>query len=116
MKFIIDEQLPIKLADWLNTKGFDTLHTSYFNKKSLNDKEIRAISMGENRILISKDEDFFNSFILLREPYKLIFLTTGNIKNRQLLDIFRENFNHILKLIEQHDVLEVKKDLIKIWF
>ena len=117
MKFLIDEQLPVILSTWLLSKGFDAVHIHTLSTNiSLSDKEIRHWSLREKRIVITKDEDFFNSFIFQKEPYKLIYLTTGNIKNRQLLDLFRANINHIIELIEQHDVIEINKDYIKVWF
>lgn len=117
MKFLIDEQLPAILADWLTSKGFDAVHAlTLSTNKSLSDKEIRQWSMSEKRIVITKDEDFFNAYVFQKEPYKLIFLTTGNIKNRQLLDLFRANFDHILDLMEKQDIVELKKDFIKVWF
>ena len=117
MKFLIDEQLPAILADWLTSKGFDAVHALTLSTNvSLSDKEIRHWSMREQRIIITKDEYFFNSYIFQKEPYKLIFLTTGNIKNRQLLDLFRANFEHIVELMQKYDVVELKKDFIKVWF
>jgi predicted nuclease of predicted toxin-antitoxin system len=117
MKFLIDEQLPAILADWLSSKGFDAVHAlTLSTNTSLSDKEIRRWRMNDERIVITKDEDFFNAYIFQKEPYKLIFLTTGNIKNRQLLDLFRANFDHIVDLMEKHDVVELKKDFIKVWF
>lgn len=28
MKFLVDEQLPKLLAEWINTKGFDAIHVA----------------------------------------------------------------------------------------
>jgi len=99
MKFLIDEQLPVILSTWLLSKGFDAVHIHTLSTNiSLSDKEIRHWSLREKRIVITKDEDFFNSFIF------------------QLLDLFRANINHIIELIEQHDVIEINKDYIKVWF
>ncbi|MCA0230210.1 MAG: DUF5615 family PIN-like protein [Bacteroidetes bacterium] len=117
MKFLVDEQLPKLLADWINSKGFDAIHVDTLGTDiSFSDKDIRGISMAEERIVITKDEDFFNSYVFQKEPYKLIFVTTGNCKNRALLDLFRSQFDHLCKLLENHNLVEVNQTNVKIWF
>jgi len=45
----------------------------------------------ENRIVISKDSDFLDSFILYGKPVKLLLVKTGNLTNMELLRLFQEN-------------------------
>jgi len=45
----------------------------------------------ENRIVISKDSDFLDSFILSGKPVKLLLVKTGNLTNMELLRLFQEN-------------------------
>ncbi len=93
MKFLVDEQLPASLVKWLAGKGFDTIHaTSLGMGVRISDTDIARRSMQESRIVISKDIDFFNRYTLLKEPYKLLYLTTGNIKNSDLLQFFERNW------------------------
>lgn len=63
MKFIVDAQIPKTLAYFLREKGFDALHTSELpNGNDTTDAEINHLSLAENRIVISKDGDFYDSF------------------------------------------------------
>ena len=51
--------------------GFETIHTSNFeNRHLLNDKKIREIAIAENRIIITKDSDFFD-YLTARHSIKL---------------------------------------------
>ncbi len=87
MKFLIDEQLPPLLVDWLQEKGYDTIHaTALATGDRITDHYICQRSIDEQRVVITKDEDFLTTYLLKKQPYKLIYLTVGNIKNRQLLD------------------------------
>jgi predicted nuclease of predicted toxin-antitoxin system len=116
MKFIIDEQLPTLLSEWLNSKGYDAIHVlTLGTDKPIPDHVISALSMAEQRIVITKDADFFDSFILYRKPYKLIFVTTGNIKNRALLDLFRAEFQTMLSFLSKNNLIEVSNQHIKVW-
>ncbi|MEQ1744298.1 MAG: DUF5615 family PIN-like protein [Saprospiraceae bacterium] len=70
MKLLVDAQLPKKLARWLATQGFDALHTLDLpDKNRTSDDFINALSIREKRIVISKDSDFYNRFLLRLEPY-----------------------------------------------
>ena len=65
MKFLVDAQLPRRFANWLNEAGQDALHTLDLPKKNLSsDGEIIARARQDGRIVISKDADFVQSFLL----------------------------------------------------
>jgi predicted nuclease of predicted toxin-antitoxin system len=40
---------------------------------------LQRISMQQERIVVTKDRDFLDSFLLRQQPYKLLLVTTGNI-------------------------------------
>ncbi|HLO88272.1 MAG TPA: DUF5615 family PIN-like protein [Nostocaceae cyanobacterium] len=113
MKFLVDAQLPVRLARLLQAAGYDTIHTSDLpNKNATTDLEINAISIQEERIVISKDSDFFDSFIISCQPYKLLQLTTGNITNSQLEALFTNNLPQLVQLFQQHSVIEMNRTTI----
>ena len=113
MKFIVDAQLPRKLADFLVNKGFDAIHTLDLpNANRTSDMEITQKSLEEERVLISKDSDFYISYLQLVEPYKLIYLTTGNISTHDLLHLFERNFEKIFEEIQYNSVVEISSKSI----
>ena len=98
MKFIIDAQLPRKLSSYIIELGYDSIHTLDLpNGNYTPDSEINKISIDQKRILISKDSDFYDSYVQKVEPYKLIYLTTGNISTKQLLELFKKNHDRIFE-------------------
>jgi predicted nuclease of predicted toxin-antitoxin system len=101
LKFIIDTQLPPKLARFLATKGSDAIHTTFFpDGHLLQDKEIRAIAIQEHRIIITKDNDFFDSYLAQGAPPCVLLLQFGNIKNNELLAYFDQEFKYIEALFD----------------
>jgi predicted nuclease of predicted toxin-antitoxin system len=118
MKFVIDEQLPYKLALWLQAKGYDAIHADNLphKKGKLSDVSICKYADSHNRIVITKDEDFWKRYLLMQEPKKLIYLTTGNIKNADLLQLFEQNLQTILHLISQHNVIKFNRNGFNIHF
>jgi len=113
MKFIVDAQLPKRLSTWLNDKGFDTIHTlELTNKNKTTDSEISLLSMREERIVISKDSDFYNRYFIKLEPFKLIYLTTGNISTTELINLFEKNSEEIFNEIANNNVVEISNTSI----
>jgi predicted nuclease of predicted toxin-antitoxin system len=108
MKFLVDAQLPLLLATWIREKGFDVIHTDDLPlKDETGDNEIRMIADRQERIVITKDADFYDSYILRQSPNRLLLISTGNIKNRQLLDLFRKNFQQIVGIFGYCNFVEM---------
>jgi len=113
MKFIVDAHLPKALARLLIDNGHDAIHTSDLqNGNDTDDIQINRISISENRIVISKDGDFYDSFSARREPFKLLHIKTGNIGNADLLRLFDKNLSAILRELEHGAVVELTRQYI----
>ena len=110
MKFLIDAQLPPSLKQPFISKGHDCIHP--FDLESGNDttdKIINKISIEEERMLITKDSDFYHSFIIKKEPFKLIFVKLGNTSKSDLLSFFSDKFSEIISDIEKEDMILISK-------
>jgi len=113
VKFIIDAQMPYGVAQNLREKGFDAIHTNDLpDKERTADNYIRGISVKENRIVITKDYDFLNTHILKSVPQKLLIITTGNIKNKQLFELLTKNWQLICDLFQTCNLVELNNDTI----
>lgn len=100
-RFIIDTQLPPRLARFLRDKSFVAYHTTNFpNGHLLNDEEIIKIAIRENRIIITKDSDFLDNFLLKGAPPKVLLLQFGNISNQNLIDYFEVEIANIVQFFE----------------
>ena len=114
MKFLVDAQLPQLLAMWLKNRGFDAIHTLELPEANRSDdQEIIATADREDRIVVSKDGDFFDDHILRGKPRRLLVVKTGNIKNRDLIRLFERNTERIEKLFRRYVLIEISRsDLI----
>ncbi len=111
MKFIVDAQLPAQLASAIKNAGFDALHTDDLpNKDHTTDDEIRQISIIESRIVITKDSDFSQSNLIQNVPAKILFINTGNIKNKFLALLFQTHFQEITRYFERYDFIELSQN------
>lgn len=46
---------------------------------------------------------------MLKEPKKLIYVTTGNIKNADLIQLFDRNIQLLVLHITSHNVIEINQ-------
>jgi predicted nuclease of predicted toxin-antitoxin system len=110
MKFLVDAQLPRHLAASLKWSRHDVLHTLDLpSGNHTPDWRINEISVEEQRIVITKDADFVNSFLLSGVPYKLLLVSTGNINNQELEGIFVKNLSAIVGALEVYDFVEITR-------
>lgn len=108
IKFFVDAQLPPVLKSWLIRQGHDCTHALDLPKKdSTPDIEIVEVVNEEDRVLISKDGDFLKLRLLTGKPQKLLIITTGNIRNSQLIASFERNFGSALRLFKTFEIVEL---------
>jgi len=110
MKFIVDAHLPRRLARLLQQAGHDAIHTPDLSRGNRTpDSIINIVSAQEQRVVVTKDSDFVDSFLLRQEPPKLLLVSTGNIRNADLLALFRANLEQIVDGFDVFDFIEVNR-------
>lgn len=113
MKFLVDAHLPRRMVYRFRDAGHDALHTldlPHGNRTS--DAEINAISQREQRVVVTKDADFVNSFLLTHLPYKLLLISTGNIKNADLEALLIAQLPAIVSAFASHAYLELSRSAL----
>ena len=113
MKFLVDAQLPVRLAKFLQANGYDTLHTRDLpQQNATSDSAINDISIEQGRVVITKDADFVDSFMTIQKPLKLLLVSTGNIRNSELEVIFKNNLSILVDLLQNNDYVEINRQEI----
>lgn len=117
MNFLLDAHLPKRLAIWLKERNHDVVHTSELpSKNETEDFDIIELSISQKRIVITKDDDFYKNYIIKGEPHKLLFLTMGNMVNRDLMILFERNMEQIENKLENNSVVELGNDYVTVHF
>lgn len=115
MKFLVDAQLPRRLAIWLGEAGHDARHTLDLplgNRTA--DGDLTALAVREQRVVVTKDADFVQSYLVSREPDRLLLVTTGNIANADLERLLRANLQAIVAAFESHHFVEIGRSSLVI--
>ena len=108
MKFLIDAQLPLRLARWMREQGHDVVHTRDLpDGNRTEDRDINRISMRERRTVVTKDGDFVDTLLLQQTPHRLLLISTGNITNGELLKLIEDNHDLIVSELQQASFVEI---------
>jgi predicted nuclease of predicted toxin-antitoxin system len=113
-KFLLDAQLPCQLKALFSEFGFESTHTLDLPKGNRTpDSEIVRLCQDEHWILVSKDSDFIESYLLHGLPEQMLLLSCGNLSNPDLEHLFRSNLPRIATEFESNHFIEVsREDLI----
>ena len=110
MKFLVDAQLPRRLASLLNVQGHDAIHTLDLpSANRTSDQEIIRFAEIEERIVITKDADFVHWYHIDREPKKLLIISAGNISNAELDVLFFANLGAIISAFQTNSFVEMTR-------
>jgi predicted nuclease of predicted toxin-antitoxin system len=98
MTFLIDAQLPRRLARRLAASGHDALHTLDLPAGNRTpDSQVIEVADRNGRIVVTKDDDFVTSRVLHGRPRRLVLVSVGNTSND---DLERHLFSHLESIVE----------------
>jgi len=95
VKFLVDNQLPTALAQYLRKRGFDCKHVLEAGLGDAPDNDICQYAEVEERIIISKDEDFFYFAKQRGAKIRVIWVRLGNCRTRALLAAFERSWQNV---------------------
>ena len=110
MDFLLDAQLPRRLAYRLRELGHDALHTLDLpNGNRTSDAEICEWADQERRIVMTKDADFVASHVLRASPERLLLVSTGNLSNADLEALVVPRVSEIERLFSVTPFVEITR-------
>ncbi|MFB1022437.1 MAG: DUF5615 family PIN-like protein [Vicingaceae bacterium] len=108
MRFLVDAQLPKRLSLFSEKQEFDSKHTLDLPEQSNStDQFIINFTQEQNRVVISKDDDFLQSQLIKKKPNKLILIKTSSIRNTTSIELIRKNLSTVLMAIESNNLVKI---------
>lgn len=115
MKFLVDAHLPPGLCVLLQTAGHEALHTSGLPTQNRTpDEVINNLSLQNQRVVVSKDTDFYYSHLLHQKPWKLLLVRTGNMSTRELKRLFEAHLPVIVRSLDANSLVELHSHSVRV--
>lgn len=106
MKIWLDAQLPPTLAQWIR-ENFDleAYALRELQLRDAKDLEIFIAARAENAIIMTKDSDFVDLVCRLGSPPQILWLTCGNVTNRNLRKLLTATLSNALKQLNRGEII-----------
>jgi predicted nuclease of predicted toxin-antitoxin system len=101
VNFLVDAQLPPALARWMTGQGHQATHVFDLGFHSADDPVIWERACNEQAVIVSKDEDFVDYWLLSNEPVPLVWIRKGNCSNSALLAWLEPLWSDVVQRLEQ---------------
>ncbi len=106
MKIWIDAQLPPTLARWLReTFSLEAIALRDLRLRDAQDIEIFEAARVENAVIMTKDSDFIDLVCRLGSPPQILWITCGNVTNRNLQQLLNATLSDALERLRQGEVI-----------
>lgn len=106
-------KLPRRLVDFFREQGCDVIHTlSLPEGNYTQDSDVIRYADMQQRIVVSKDADFVNSFLLKKQPQRLLLISTGNIRNNDLQSLLATHWMALKIALESSNFVELTRTSI----
>lgn len=101
------------MAASLTVRGHDAIHTLDLPRRNLSsDTDVCAIADSEDRVVVTKDDDFVRTLLVQDTPQRLLLVATGNISNYDLIALFDKSLVLIERGFENARFVEVNRQAV----
>lgn len=106
MKIWLDAQLPPTLAQWIRENfNLEAFALRDLGLRDAKDFEIFTAARAENVIIMTKDSDFVDLVCRLGSPPKILWLTCGNVTNRNLRKLLTATLLNALTELDRGEII-----------
>ena len=78
------------------------------------DGVLNRVSLAEQRVVVTKDSDFYHSHLLQGRPWKLVLVRTGNMGLKETKLLFATHLPAITEALETCTLVELDKQAVSV--
>jgi len=109
VKLLVDNQLPVALAQCLTSLGHDCEHVEAAHLDTASDAEIWEYAGQRGCVVVSKDEDFLYLASRAESPARFLWVRLGNCRTSALMEAFDRLWPRIEQaLLSGERVVEIR--------
>ncbi len=103
--FLVDAQLPPKLAQFLEKQGHNAKHVSEIGLTDAPDTSLWELASRMGQTIVTKDADFAMRRRLALSGPPVVWIRLGNTSNRALIEFLGPVLSEIVSAIEAGETL-----------
>jgi predicted nuclease of predicted toxin-antitoxin system len=109
VKFLVDNQLPAKLAKFMAARGHEADHVLDVGLDEASDTEIWKHAATNGQVLITKDEDFFLRACQPNARVQVVWLRLGNCRTSDLLAVWEKVLPGLITMLQSGQrIIEIR--------
>jgi predicted nuclease of predicted toxin-antitoxin system len=105
MNFLVDQNLPVVLADWIRANGHSADHVRTLGLANGSDHEIAAIAVRTSAIVITRDADFARLTLGPATSPRVVWVRIGNTTNPDLFERWARAWPEVEAALTNGDAL-----------
>ncbi len=107
VKFLLDENMPFALIEFLSNRGYETKHLKILGKGGIKNGEVYQVAQENQAWIMTRDSDFKNYHRFVIHPIKgIIVLTLSDTRTKNILNVVGQFLaTQYEKLLSKHLII-----------
>lgn len=116
IKFILDENLPFALVEFLINKGYEAEHLKKLGKGGIRNGEVYKVAEEKDAWILTRDSDFKSYHKFVTHPVKgIIVLTLSDTRTQNLLNVVGQFLETQSEKLSSKRLIIIEEGEIKIY-
>ncbi|MEZ4688285.1 MAG: DUF5615 family PIN-like protein [Bacteroidia bacterium] len=116
MKILCDVHSARKVVNFYQSKGIEAIHVNdTLHGDTSKDSQICSFADKGGYSVVTKDQDFQDSFFLKNTPERLLKIELGNISTKRLIEILEEHHEAIAGFFELPGMIVLGEDALNVY-
>jgi predicted nuclease of predicted toxin-antitoxin system len=113
IKFLLDENMPFALLEFLTNRGYDTIHLKKIEKVGIKNGEVYKVAEKDNSWIITRDSDFKNLHKFIEHNIRgILVFTVTDTRTQNILNLMKQFLEfHSEKLTSKHLIIIEDKEV-----
>jgi len=116
IKFLLDENMPFALVEFLRNKGYEAEHLKKLGKGGIRNGEVYKVAEEKDAWILTRDSDFKSYHKFVTHPVKgIIVLTFSDTRTQNLLNVVGQFLETQYEKLSSKRLIFIEEGEIKIY-